>query len=400
MKEAERVIPHLFRCPISLDLFSDPVTLCTGQTYDRSSIEKWLAAGKLTCPVTMQRLHDLSLVPNHTLRHLIDEWLQMGTHHFDSNSNYFETINMDCLLAALKQNLESPESTFETKLQTLKRIQVLSDESSSENPCLIQLGFLVVLLELLFGGKHSADNVKFAEEALSCVLKLLPFGELGCLNVLKEDSKLASFLALFELGNSMIKTSLCRLVEVISSSLEMNELCAILGQNPKLLNGIILLLHQNSEATEAGAKALLALCSMESNRASLVREGGVDGLITYISSAVRRERSAAPIAMATLELLLGLESGKEALCNNPNGVNAIVKMVFRVSDHEGSESAINSLTIICYNSLRAQEEAICDGVLTQLLLLLQSQCHERIKTKARMLLKLLRSMWAEKPKHL
>ncbi|CAI8598884.1 unnamed protein product [Vicia faba] len=42
--QTEITIPHLFRCPISLDLLEDPVTLTTGQTYDRSSIEKWISA--------------------------------------------------------------------------------------------------------------------------------------------------------------------------------------------------------------------------------------------------------------------------------------------------------------------------------------------------------------------
>ena len=113
MKEADHMaIPHLFRCPISLDLFKDPVTLCTGQTYDRSSIEKWLAAGNLTCPVTMQKLHDPSIVPNHTLRHLIDQWLQLG-HQFDPN--YLATIDS---LAALKHTLEchkSKDTNYENK---------------------------------------------------------------------------------------------------------------------------------------------------------------------------------------------------------------------------------------------------------------------------------------------
>ncbi|KAK9291607.1 hypothetical protein L1049_019556 [Liquidambar formosana] len=400
MKEAQMTIPYLFRCPISLDLFTDPVTLCTGQTYDRSSIEKWLAAGNLTCPVTMQRLHDLSMVPNHTLRHLIDQWLQMG-HQFDPD--YFKNIDPDPYLAALKHNLESHESTFENKLQTVERIRVFSEELPSRNSYLIELGFLPLLLGLLFGEVEAIppqDNLNLAEKALSCIIKLLPLGELGCLNVLKEESKLAKFLGLFEQGNAMIKTTLCHLVEAISSSLETKELCASLGQNRQLLHDIILLLHQNSDASGSVVKALSALCtSLESNRDNLVREGAVDGLIKYILSTERSERGSAPTAMATLELLLGVESAKEALMNNPNGVNALVKMVFRVSDHQGSESAVNSLMIICNGSLRAREEAIGAGVLTQLLLLLQSQCGGRTKTKARMLLKLLRSMWAEEPKH-
>ncbi|XP_062148938.1 U-box domain-containing protein 26-like isoform X2 [Alnus glutinosa] len=403
MKEADHMaIPHLFRCPISLDLFKDPVTLCTGQTYDRSSIEKWLAAGNLTCPVTMLKLHDPSIVPNHTLRHLIDQWLQMG-HQLDPD--YLATVDS---LAALKQNLECHQATIQDKLQTLQKIRVLSEESPTANSCLIQLRFLPLLLELVFGKVKDKlvvsqdDHVKFVDQALSCVIRLLPFGELESLNMLKQESKLASFLDLFQHGTFMVKISLCHLIDAISSSTETKELCDMLGKTRQLLHEAALLVVGNggSEASEAGIRALSALSSLESNRENLVAEGAVDGLVTYILGAERREKSLAPMAMATLEKLLETStSAKEALVNNPNGVNAIVRMVFRVSDHDGSESAVSLLTIICSDSLRAREEAIAAGVLTQLLLLLQSQCNGRTKTKARMLLKLLRSKWVEDSKH-
>ncbi|XP_059432981.1 U-box domain-containing protein 26-like [Corylus avellana] len=397
MKKADHMaIPYLFRCPISLDLFKDPVTLCTGQTYDRSSIEKWLAAGNLTCPVTMQKLHDPSIVPNHTLRHLIDQWLQLG-HQFDPN--YLATIDS---LAALKHSLECHQATLQDKLQTLQKIRALSEESPSTNSCLLQLGFLPLLLELAFGKVKakvvSQDHVKFVDQALSCAIKMLPLGELAPLNMLKEESKLASFLDLFQHGTFMVKISLCHLIEALPSSTETKELCDILGKTTQLLHEAVLLAANGSEASEAGIRALSALSSMESNRENLVQEGAVDGLVAYILGAERHEKSLAAMAMETLEKLLQVESAKEALVNNPNGVNAIVRMVFRVSDHEGSESAVSLLMIICYDSLRAREEAIGAGVLTQLLLLLQSQCNGRTKTKARMLLKLLRSKWDEDSK--
>ncbi|CAI9779674.1 unnamed protein product [Fraxinus pennsylvanica] len=44
--------------------------------YERSSIEKWLATGNLICPVTMLKVHDDSIVSNHTLCHLINKWLK------------------------------------------------------------------------------------------------------------------------------------------------------------------------------------------------------------------------------------------------------------------------------------------------------------------------------------
>lgn len=399
------VIPHLFRCPISLDLFTDPVTLSTGQTYDRASIEKWLAAGNLTCPVTMQKLHDPSMVPNHTLRHLIDQWLQTG----------FQVDPERCTvmgpppppsLAAMKCNLQSQESSLQNKVETIK---ALSDELPSRNSCMLQLGLLPLLLELVFGGeveeqegeeekdKPSRDCLELVEEALSCALKLLAFTELGCLNILKEQSKLASLVVLFKHGTPMIKTRLCNLVEAVSSSSsssssETQDLCAMIGTTHQLLREIVSVVHHDCEASEAGIRAISALCSVESNKEKLNKEGAVDGLISFISDAQVQEKGLAPLAIAALEVLLGVESGREAVINNPNGVKVLVKMIFKVSDDfQGSESAITSLMVICSDSLRAMEEAISAGVLTQLLLLLQSQCSGRIKTKARMLLKLLRS---------
>jgi len=67
-------IPSFFRCPISLDVMRSPVSLCTGVTYDRASIQRWLDSGNTTCPATMLPLPSTDLVPNLTLRSLIAHW--------------------------------------------------------------------------------------------------------------------------------------------------------------------------------------------------------------------------------------------------------------------------------------------------------------------------------------
>ncbi|KAL2528126.1 U-box domain-containing protein 26 [Forsythia ovata] len=400
MKGVERIIPPLFRCPISLDLFTDPVTLCTGQTYERSSIEKWLACGNLICPVTMQKLHDPSTVPNHTLRHLIDGWLQSGN---QVEPDCLKMIDNDDSIAAIKHILESNESMLDHKLQILEKIRVLSEELPLQNSLLIQLDFFKLLLELVFRnaeGLNFQENLRVVEKALICARNLLPFGDLGCLNILKEESKLAQFIFLLEKGSIIIKKCLCHMVEAISSDLETQQLCSTLGKSDELVQEIVHLLHNNSDAVEDGTKSISALALSESSRENLVKQGAIQGLIIYIFNAKKQEKSLAPMAMETiLKLLLSVESAKQAVINHPLGIDAIVKMVFRVSSHhEGSESAVNSLLIICFESKSVGEEAIGAGVLTQLLLLLQSQCSGRTKTKARMLLKLLGSMWTENPK--
>eukprot|EP00873_Tetraselmis_striata_P007110 jgi/Tetstr1/427374/TSEL_017538.t1 len=69
--------PAMFFCPISHQLFRDPVLLPTGQTYERRNISRWLKGGNLKCPVTGQMLMPpVALVPNVALRQSVEEWCE------------------------------------------------------------------------------------------------------------------------------------------------------------------------------------------------------------------------------------------------------------------------------------------------------------------------------------
>lgn len=378
-------------CPISLDLLKDPVTLWTGQTYDRSCIERWLAAGNSTCPVTMQKLKDSSImVPNHTLRHLIHQWL-----HSNGISEADDLSENRIYVARIKHIIESDAFALENKIRALEEVRSLSQELPVENSFLIKLDLFKVLFEQVFGNARSVDlqeSVVFVEIALSCALKLMPYSELRCLNFLKEEPEYLVFVSLLENGTVSIKKSLCLVVEAISSEVQTNDLCVKLGRSARAVRAIMRIVKQSkSEALEAGIRALAALSSTNSNLENMARNGAVEGLLTCLPSVESEDRSLAAMAMAAIENLLSETRAKEVVANHPEGVREVVKMVFRVSEHEGSASAVNSLLILCSESASAREKAIVDGVLTQLLLLLQSQSSARTKTKARMLLKLLRS---------
>ncbi|KAG0455811.1 hypothetical protein HPP92_023599 [Vanilla planifolia] len=67
--------PKDFVCPITNQLFDDPVTLETGQTYERRAIQEWLDRGNMTCPITRQKLHSTKLPKtNYVLKRLIASW--------------------------------------------------------------------------------------------------------------------------------------------------------------------------------------------------------------------------------------------------------------------------------------------------------------------------------------
>ncbi|XP_057854018.1 U-box domain-containing protein 4 [Cryptomeria japonica] len=69
-------IPADFRCPLSLELMSDPVIVASGQTYERAYIQQWLDQGMTTCPKTRQTLSHTNLIPNYTVKALIANWCE------------------------------------------------------------------------------------------------------------------------------------------------------------------------------------------------------------------------------------------------------------------------------------------------------------------------------------
>ncbi|CAL9067517.1 U-box domain-containing protein 26-like isoform X1 [Musa acuminata AAA Group] len=393
-EETQMSIPHLFRCPISLDLFTDPVTLSTGLTYDRPCIERWLADGNLTCPVTMQRLSDASLVPNHTLRHLIDQWLIAGAADFHCRTKPTRSVNDNELsLAAVKQKLQSPDIASAAKLQALDKVRAVAVESDIGQACLIQLGFFPLLLQLLLRAPWPADS-ELIEVALDCVLSFSPASPLDSLNMLTDSSNLDSLMLLLDQGSARIKIRLCHLLEVIATSGATQELSLIVGQSPRVLQALVFLAQNKPDgaASEAAVRAIAGLCSSEANRGNAIREGAVDGIVSYLSSSAGKTDAR---ALAALELLLVHEEGKRAAVRNPNAIPVLVKMVFKVpSDHKGGEHAVGSLLTVCCDSTPATTQAVDAGVVMQLLLLLQSQCSSKAKAKARALLKLVKSMWA------
>ncbi|XP_078173011.1 U-box domain-containing protein 25-like [Carex rostrata] len=394
-------IPHLFRCPISLDLFTDPVTLCTGQTYDRHSIEKWFQAGNRTCPVTMQLLYDTSFVPNHNLRHLIEQWLitnpDMNPRVKPSDSKPSPTTDMETSITTIKCILESENFEADLKVDMLKKVRGLSIESDVNQACLIQLGFFPLLLELIFQSPMNLtiSNLELLELSLDCVQMLSPSSDLDSLNkILTNDLKLTSLLYLLSQGNAKIKTSLCYLLKTIALSEPTQEVAVIIGQSPHVMRSLVIILRNNADehelASDACVQAINGLCSLEANRQNAINQGVVHGLINYLSRNSTK-KSASSKALETLECLLGPEIEKNNFAKINNLIGVLVKHIFEVSsENEGGEYAVSMLQKMCCNLEWAYDEAISAGVVTQLLLLIQSQSSARAKTIAINLLKLLR----------
>ncbi|KAK9148604.1 hypothetical protein Scep_007361 [Stephania cephalantha] len=85
--------PKDFVCPITSHIFVDPVTLETGQTYERRAIQEWLDRGNTTCPITRQKLQSTQLPKtNYVLKRLIASWQEQnpGSAQIQSDLNQLQ----------------------------------------------------------------------------------------------------------------------------------------------------------------------------------------------------------------------------------------------------------------------------------------------------------------------
>ncbi|CAF1153628.1 unnamed protein product [Rotaria magnacalcarata] len=65
-------IPDALLCPITSDIFKDPVLAEDGHTYERQAIVQWIRQ-EGTSPITREPLSEKKLRRNHTIRKLVDE---------------------------------------------------------------------------------------------------------------------------------------------------------------------------------------------------------------------------------------------------------------------------------------------------------------------------------------
>ena len=112
-----------FHCPISYDPMNDPVICADGQTYNRSSIETWFAAGNITSPLTGAPLPHLELIPNIVLRNII-------LSHFPSLSSSATSLSASSAPASAPSasSPSPPSSPISSYLQ-----HPINDDNYSDN---------------------------------------------------------------------------------------------------------------------------------------------------------------------------------------------------------------------------------------------------------------------------
>lgn len=386
-------LPVHFRCPISLDLMKDPVTLSTGITYDRESIETWIEAGNLTCPITNQVLTSLELVPNHTIRKMIQDWC------VENQSYGIERIPTPRIPVSSEQVSEMlSKITMASRrgdqvgcMEFVAKIKALGKERSRER------NKTVSVLSAAFDtfSRASLDrNVAVLEEILSALTLLFPLeAEAG--SYLGSANSLHCMVWFLKGGDlSGRRDAVLVLKEVLS--LDDQHRIDALADVEGALEALVKLIKEpiSPTATKASLMVIYHMVKSSYGNENIIERFVDMGLVSLLLEIlVDAERSVCEKALGVLDGVCGSEKGREKAYNiHALTVPVLVKKLLRVSGL-ATEFSVSILWKLCKNEKREEGgvivEALAVGAFQKLLLLLQVGCGERTKEKATELLKLL-----------
>ncbi|XP_010461826.1 PREDICTED: U-box domain-containing protein 26 [Camelina sativa] len=391
-------IPYHFRCPISLDLMSDPVTISTGQTYDRTSIDSWIAMGNTTCPVTRVSLSDFTLIPNHTLRRLIQEWCvanrSNGVERIPTPKQPADPISVRSLLSQASA-ITGTHVSVRSRAAAIRRLRGLARDSEKNRVLIAAHNAREVLVRILFADvETTSSSSELVSESLA-LLVVLHMTETECEAVASDPGRVGFLTRLLFDSSIEIRVNAAALVEMVLTGSKSTDLKLVISGSDSIFEGVLDLLRNpisSRRALKIGIKAIFALCLVKQTRHLAISAGAPGILIDRLAADF--DRCDTERGLATVELLCRLPEGCAAFGEHALTVPLMVKTILRVSDR-ATEYAAGALLALCTAEERCRDEAAAAGLVTQLLLLVQSDCTERAKRKAQMLLKLLRDSWPD-----
>ncbi|XP_010491622.1 PREDICTED: U-box domain-containing protein 28-like [Camelina sativa] len=385
-------VPCFFQCPISLDLMNSPVSLSTGVTYDRVSIQRWLDGGNNTCPATMQILQNKDFVPNLTLHRLIDLWSDSNHRHNGSHSPESHTPTKDEINDAIDRVGDSDRDGL---LSMILRFASGSDENREFLAG--KDGFVEMLVDLI----SQLDSTNFSDSKLHLVgeavkilsmirRKIFDRRRLSNLILTNGGDFLTSLSLLIKNADPKLKIECSAVLEFIAVDAESKLLIA---ERDEIITEVMNSISSSTSdptLTEASLSLLIAIASSKRVKLALI---GEKKLVTKLTSLLTDPTTSVLATERCLKLLESVSSCKEGRSEICDGVcvETVVKRLMKVST-AATDHAVTVLWSVCYlfKETKAQDSVIITNGVTKILLLLQSNCSLTVRRMLTDLLKVFK----------
>lgn len=376
--------PEDFRCPISLELMSDPVILATGQTYDRPCIQRWLDAGHRTCPKTKQFLVDIKLIPNYALRSLIYQWAQANGVDLKKPAEPYTSpltpsygvaereglMRLKVLVEGLVKSLSS--TAVHTRRDAIKNINNLAKEGKETRTCIVEAGGIARILSLISCGDSQVE-----EDVVGTLLDLSMDDENkvglvaeGAVDAIVQALKVGSMDTRIKAAATLTSLAL----------VDVNK--ATIGSRPDAIPALVKLLAEgNLRGKKESISALCGLCMYHDNKSRAVSAGVVSLLLSLLMVGGSEP---ADHVLTLLDFLSTSVEGRLAIIREP-ALPTLVRLL-RSGTTRSKEHAAAVLWSLCSNSKKYTLQAFNAGAM-EICLNLTQVGTVRAKRKASALVK-------------
>ncbi|KAK4751962.1 hypothetical protein SAY87_020760 [Trapa incisa] len=366
-------VPSMFRCPISLDVMKSPVSLSTGVTYDRSSIQQWLDSGHDTCPATNQPLLSKDYVPNLTLHRLINTWT-----HSSAASSSMHPLHPEITSGEIRQLVSGisrrPDAAGVDELEKIVRFASYCEENRRFIANLHDS--IEVILRILI---RDNERVEFLESIVRLLdLILLENGVRERIQrlIFKSDHEKCfdSFLSILKNGKLSSKVQSTRILELIASTNDSRQ--RTIGE--KIEATLPVLVHLMRTETdkhlmEAILSCLISLSTSRSIKVQLVHLK----LVPILSRILSDPETASPTAeraIKTLHLLSTVAEGRTAIAEDSGCAVAVLDKLMKVQ-RKAKEEGVALLWSMCcgHRDARVRERVGKENGVTKMLVVMQSE---------------------------
>ncbi|XP_044496783.1 U-box domain-containing protein 17 [Mangifera indica] len=350
-------VPKDFCCPISLDLMHDPVIISTGQTYDRSSITRWLDEGNCSCPKTGQILVHTRLIPNRALRNLITQWCTAHGIPYDLPET--TDSSADSFAAALpsKAAIEANRATAELLIEQLangsqaaktvaaREIRLLAKTGKENRAFIAKAGAIPHLRKLL-----SSHNPVAQENSVTAMLNLSIYEKNKSL-IMDEEGCLASIVEVLRFGlTTEARENAAATLFSLSAVHDYKKRIADESGAVEALAGLLRV------GTPRGKKdavtALFNLSTHTDNCLRMIEAGAVASLVGALGTEGVAEEAAGALA-----LIVRQQIGAAAVEKEEMAVAGLMGMM-RCGTPRGKENAVAALLELCRSGGAATTERV------------------------------------------
>ncbi|KAG2661427.1 hypothetical protein PVAP13_1KG033600 [Panicum virgatum] len=378
-------------------MMRDPVAAPTGITYDRDSVEGWLARGHATCPVTGRPLRPEDLVPNHATRRMIQEWCvanrALGVERVPTPRVPVSAFDAAELLAAVSAAARRGDGPACRQLAA--RARALGKESDRNRRCLVAAGAARALssafAQLVDRRPPAALTAAGAlEEILAALVVFFPLDDESRRHIASPAS-LDVVVSILSHGEITARASAAVVLREVASSSDAQCLEAM-SVTSGIHDALVRLLERPVSAQATKAALVTAYYLVQStDRAAASRLVDLGMVQLLVELLVDSDKGTTEKALAVLDSLLLTEEGRGEAYAHALAVPVLVKKMQHVSEM-ATEFAVSALWRLCKNLSGegpCKAEALQVGAFQKLLLLLQVGCMGVTKERASELLRLL-----------